>query len=218
MKNTFQLFLDIYLKNGFQSLSKKDIDLLIFYFMEQANLIKEENSYEKAKYLKITPKKLANLQLESYMRWGEENREQVLKNFFHKAFAKESLDRILSEQDDLLQKRKISLTIENSVEKLQLERTLKEIASNIEYTLNKEVIVVNIKTLFEILYFAEIDKEKIQDILKDIEKIDIKQLLTRKDFRSITFEEYRKNLNKIGFETMREIGKTLIGKLGGLIG
>lgn len=30
-------------------------------------------------------------------------------------------------------------------------------------------------------------------------------------------EEYRKILNEIGFEGMKGVGKTLIGKLGGLI-
>lgn len=131
MKNTFQKFLDIYLKNGFQSLSKKDIDLLIFYFMEQDELIEGNTNYYKSRFLRITPNKLATLQLESYMRWGDENRGEILREFFRKTFEEKKLNKTIEEQRDIIKKGKIPLTIENSVERLQLERTLKEINSNI---------------------------------------------------------------------------------------
>ena len=200
MKNTFQKFLDIYLKNGFQSLSKKDIDLLIFYFMEQDELIEGNTNYYKSKFLRITPNKLATLQLESYMRWGDENRGEILREFFRKTFEEKRLNKIIEEQRDIIKKGKIPLTIENSVERLQLERTLKEINSNIEYTLNKEVIVVDVKTLFEIVYFSIDNKEKIKQLLNNIEELDVYEYLTKKDFRNIAFDEYRKLLNQIGFE------------------
>ena len=213
MKNTFQKFLDIYLKNGFQSLSKKDIDLLIFYFMEQDELIEGNTNYYKSKFLRITPNKLATLQLESYMRWGDENRGEILREFFRKTFEEKRLNKIIEEQRDIIKKGKIPLTIENSVERLQLERTLKEINSNIEYTLNKEVIVVDVKTLFEIVYFSIDNKEKIKQLLNNIEELDVYEYLTKKDFRNITFDEYRKLLNQIGFEGIKEIGKGILSKI-----
>lgn len=213
MKNTFQKFLDIYLKNGFQSLSKKDIDLLIFYFMEQDELIEGNTNYYKSRFLRITPNKLATLQLESYMRWGDENRGEILREFFRKTFEEKRLNKTIEEQRDIIKKGKIPLTIENSVERLQLERTLKEINSNIEYTLNKEVIVVDVKTLFEIVYFSIDNKEKIKQLLNNIEELDVYEYLTKKDFRNITFDEYRKLLNQIGFEGIKEIGKGILSKI-----
>ena len=213
MKNTFQKFLDIYLKNGFQSLSKKDIDLLIFYFMEQDELIEGNTNYYKSRFLRITPNKLATLQLESYMRWGDENRGEILREFFRKTFEEKRLNKTIEEQRDIIKKGKIPLTIENSVERLQLERTLKEINSNIEYTLNKEVIVVDVKTLFEIVYFSIDNKEKIKQLLNNIQELDVYEYLTKKDFRNITFDEYRKLLNQIGFEGIKEIGKGILSKI-----
>jgi len=217
MKNTFQNFLDIYLKNGFQSLSKKDIDLLIFYFMKKNGLIKGKTNYEKARNLKITPNKFASLQVDAYMRWEDENREAVLQKFLKDAFELKNIERIVEEQQELLKKGEMALTIENAVTKLQLERTLTEINAHIRYTFNKEVIIVNIKTLFEIVYFSGIELQKIKKVLLDSEDIDTKELIIKKDFRNITFEEYRKILNEIGFESMKEIGKSFMSNIRGLV-
>jgi len=217
MKNTFQNFLNIYLKNGFQSLSKKDIDLLIFYFMKKNGLIKGKTNYEKARNLKITPNKFASLQVDAYMRWEDENREAVLQKFLKDAFELKNIERIVEEQQELLKKGEMALTIENAVTKLQLERTLTEINAHIRYTFNKEVIIVNIKTLFEIVYFSGIELQKIKKVLLDSEDIDTKELIIKKDFRNITFEEYRKILNEIGFESMKEIGKSFMSNIRGLV-
>jgi len=217
MISIFQNFLDIYLKNGFQSLSKKDMDLLVFYFMEKESLIEGKTNYEKARYLKISPNKFASLQLESYMRWGEGNRDKILKDFFIVAFQEKNLQRIQYEQKEFLALGKIALTIENPIEKIQLERTLKEITSHIEYTLNKEVIVLNIKTLLELIFIAGFEKEKIKKFLLALEKVEVKELLTKRDFRNITFEEYRKLLNELGFESIKEISKIAMGKIGELV-
>lgn len=217
MKNTLQQFLDIYLKNGFQSLSKKDIDLLVFYIMEKEGLILGETNYEKARYLKITPNKLASLQVDAYMRWEDENREVVLQKFLKNAFESKNIERIQEEQKELLKKGEIALTIENAVTKLELERTLKEISAHIRYTLNKEVIIVNIRTLFEIIFFSGIEPQKIKKVLLQSEDIEIKEIVTKKDFRDISFEEYRKLLNEIGFQSMKDIGKSFMSKLGALV-
>ena len=147
------------------------------------------------------------------MRWGDENRGEILREFFRKTFEEKRLNKTIEEQRDIIKKGKIPLTIENSVERLQLERTLKEINSNIEYTLNKEVIVVDVKTLFEIVYFSIDNKEKIKQLLNNIEELDVYEYLTKKDFRNITFDEYRKLLNQIGFEGIKEIGKGILSKI-----
>ena len=138
-KELLATFMNLYLQNGFQSLSKKDIDLLLFYLMDQYTIFEGRDNYEKAKQLKITPSKLKSLQLESHMRWSDKTSKQILKSLFERILKKENIKSLLQEQADLLSKNEIPVMVENPIEKLELEKLLKDNNSIVKYELNSEV-------------------------------------------------------------------------------
>ena len=218
-KEFLEYFLQFYLQNGFQSLSKKDIDLLLFYLMEEYNIFNGKDNYQKAKQLKITPTKLKSLQLESYMRWGKQTQKEILLKLFTRIFSQENIKSITREQENKLEKGYIPLMIENPVEKLELERILKENNSIVDYNLNKEVIDVKLHTLILISYLTNDNKEK---LLKELNKFSqqhsLKELVTKKDIKELTIDDFRQIINEVGYESLSHISKEVLSSLIKVIG
>jgi hypothetical protein len=218
-KGFLEGFLQFYLQNGFQSLSKKDIDLLLFYLMEEYNIFNGKDNYQKAKQLKITPTKLKSLQLESYMRWGKQTQREILLKLFARIFSKENIDSILKEQKSKLDQGYIPLMIENPVEKLELERILKDNNSIVEYNLNKEVIDVKLQTLILISYLTNDNKKNLLNKLnKFSQKYSLKELVTKKDIKELTINDFRQIINEVGYESISHIGKEVLSSLMKIIG
>jgi len=212
-------FLQYYLQNGFQSLSKKDIDLLLFYLMEEYSIFDGKDNYQKAKQLKITPVRLKSLQLELYMRWGKQTQKDILLKLFSRIFSKENIASLIKEQKEKLKKGYIPLVIENPVEKLELERVLKENNSIVEYNLNKEIIDVKLQTLILISYLINDNKEK---LLKELNKFskqnNLKEVITTRDIQDLTIDDFRLIINEVGYESISYIGKKILDSLTKIIG
>lgn len=203
-KEILTTFLNLYLQNGFQSLSKKDIDLLLFYLMDEYAIFKGKDNYEKAKQLKITPTKLKSLQLESHMRWSDKTSKEILKSLFERVLKKENIKSLLQEQKDLVSKDEIPIVVENPIEKLELEKLLKDKHSIIKHERNSEVIKVNLQTFVSLAIYLEEDQEKLLNqlsVFDDVEKL--KRLLTKKDISKLKISDLRYILNELTYEGIK---------------
>ena len=84
-------FLEKYLTFGFQSLGKKDIELLLFYALEQSqisNISPTLDNHIVAHRLKLTPDKVRKLRREAMARWGDEaSAGRLLRRQLHEYFS-----------------------------------------------------------------------------------------------------------------------------------
>ncbi len=144
-------FLGEYLSHGFQSLNKKDLDLLIFHLLFDTNMIDEKNVYESALELKITPNKIKTLQLESYLRWNNPSKHKLLKKMLRRSLTEENLSAISIQEKKYIEQNKMPLIIENAAEKFEFIQAVKDLGSLPEYTLNNEVIIIYVKTFYQLV-------------------------------------------------------------------
>ncbi len=133
-----------YLQHGFQSLSKKDLDLLLFYLIQKYGFIDQTASiYDTALALKITPQKVKSFRLESYIRWGELESGDVIRRVLSKIFTEENVQYLQEHHTELIKKGKIPLLIEDPVEKFELENRIKKHNGIIKYERGYETIIVD---------------------------------------------------------------------------
>jgi len=195
-------FLSEFLKHGFQSLNKKDLDLLIFYLMFKYEVIdSEQSNYELAKKLKITPSKLKTLLLESTLRWGTVNAEEIVKNVLNKFFEEDNLEKVIENEKVLIKEGIFPILIENPIEQLEFENYIKLKKGYPRVERNREIIRLHLDTFLEIVRDFMPDEKKIIRRLKDSKEIDTKDFFT-KDMKKITSEEFRKVLNAIGYKLL----------------
>lgn len=209
-----------YLRNGFLSLSKKDQDLLLFYLLQKYGVIDHTASiYETALALKITPQKVKTLRLESYIRWGMQDRERVIRQVLSKMFSLENVQYLQTYQAELIKKGKIPLLIEDPVEKFELENQIKKHSGIIKYERGNETIIVDYAIIVDIADNILEDKEKrIEQLRKLIQsEKKIKELFTKIDIKNISKNEYRYILNEMGYRFIASLSDSLVSNVGTLL-
>ena len=92
-------FLGTYGTHGFQSLAKRDTDLLLFYALEHSGVIDSRASnHQVARRLKLTPKRVSNLRRDAWARWAEPSDvRDHLAHTLKACFAAPALERVLKQ-------------------------------------------------------------------------------------------------------------------------
>ena len=92
-------FLTKYLAHGFQSLSKRDVELLLFYELELCELVSSAASnHDVAKKLRLTGRKVAALRRDAWARWAEENEiKEHLRDTLKELLSPDALATVLAE-------------------------------------------------------------------------------------------------------------------------
>ncbi len=197
-------FLTEYLRGGFQSLAKREIDLLIFFELEKSGAVDPNASnHEVAQLLRVTPQKVASLRRDSSARWAtREGRklrlERRIKNYFTernvKAVLRNSRKRDLA--DGLL-----PILIEHPGERADFEEAVKRLGGIPRYERNREVLLASLDDLHGVLNFYGLTSSpsRVYSKLKAAiaKDTDLKGLLTQ-DIRSLKREDVRAALNKLG--------------------
>lgn len=217
-KEMLPTFLNLYLQNAFQSISKKDIDLLLFYLIDEHTVFKGKDNYEKAKHLKITHTKLKLLQLESHMKGSDKTSKHILKSLFERVLKKENIKRLIQEQKNLLSKDEIPIVVKNPIEKLELEKLFKDNYSIIKYERNSEVIKVNLQIFVSLAIYIEEDQKKLLNQLRvfdDVEKL--KGLLIKKDISKLKISDLRYILNELTYEMIKIIASKIIENISSIL-
>ncbi len=187
-KNFGEEFVTRYLSHGFATMTKTEIDTLVFHLISESEDLKGKTNYHIANKLKITESKVKSLRLNSSLKYRQANHKSVLGNI---------VTRITEEMDKPdFEKGIVTITIENPVEQRELAHAIKSVGRNIEYGLNKELFKISPIALFEIVVrnlenpesaFRDIIQSNIQDSEKENEIIN----------NTLTF---RQKFNKVGEE------------------
>jgi hypothetical protein len=136
-------FVERYLSHGFGSMTKSEIDILVFHLISEAEEIKDESNYKVANKLQITESKVKSLRLNSSLKYKPANHRAVLGNI---------VTRIIDEmQKPEFESGQVTITLENPVDQREFEHAVKLAHRNIEYGMNRELLKVKPIALFEIV-------------------------------------------------------------------
>lgn len=139
----FDQFIDLYLSMGFGAVSKRDIDLFIFHQLTKSRQYRNMSNYELANHFKIPEAKIKQLKLNSGLKFAPINSKVILGNLVIRIAR--------SNQFKGLKDGLIEISLENPLEKRELENFLKLNNGHAEYVLNSEVLKISPIQLFELL-------------------------------------------------------------------
>lgn len=195
-----EVFLGTYGAQGFQALSKRDTDLLLFYTLEASGVLDSRaGNHDVARLLRVTPRRVALLRRDAWARWAEptdvrEHLTFTLRSVFQPA----PLERLLREnrgrwkQDGLL-----PLLLEHPSDRDEVEQFLKSAHSTPHHARNPEVLLVPKDQVVPLLDFAAsgLDKARQGAIKKAFaSNTKLGEFLTR-DISKLSAAEARAVLN-----------------------
>jgi hypothetical protein len=138
-----EALLEKYLVLGFGSQTKSELDLLVFHHIHESKTYKKLSNYELASKLKIPESSVKRLKLSSALRYKEINSKAILGEIVLRATTgNQPLD---------IRAGKIEISLENPLEKRELENHLKTQGHSAEYTLNSEVLRIEPIRLLELM-------------------------------------------------------------------
>lgn len=181
-------FLKHYLSNGYGTMGKAEIDIMVFHLISEALGIKGKSNYELANELRITESKVKSLRLNSALRYNQPN---------HKAVLAEIVQRITAAmQKPEFSEGTVAITIENPVEQRELTHAIKLAGRHVNHTLNSEVFEIAPIALFELVVQ---NLENAEDEFKKVIQDGIQDSNTQKKIIKNTLT-FRQKLNKVAEE------------------
>ena len=136
-------FLEVYLAQGFGSLPKSEIDLLVFHLLSRTRDFSDKSNYEISTSLKIPESRVKMLRMNSALKYDKINSKVVLSRIIQRF--------VESERFAELGGGKVELSLEDPIEKRELENFLKVRGHHAEYALNTEVLRISPVRLFELI-------------------------------------------------------------------
>lgn len=159
--------LELYLKFGFGAVTKKEIDLLVFHHITRSFANKKKTNYEISSLLKIPESRVKNYRISSALKYESINSKAILGNI------------ILRLTKDIqfmkVESGKVEISLEDPVEKREIENFLKIRGDFADYTFNSEVLRIAPARLFELIIENLDNGEKefdrlIRNFFKDLDR------------------------------------------------
>lgn len=142
-ENFGKTFLEKYLANGFGTLPKREIDVLVFHLISEAAEIKGKSNYEVANKLKVTESKIKSLKLEASLKHNQPK---------HKDIIKEIVTQLTNEIKKLeFADGYVTLSLEDPVYKREFEYAIKNVGYYVEYGFNNEILKIKPLQLLEVI-------------------------------------------------------------------
>lgn len=199
--------IELYLEQGFQSLPKRDFDLLIYILLEiDGTIRRHESSYEVARRLRITPARVKALRRDAYARWRpllSETRSDALKRILKEVLTPANLSAGASHaseknRDDGF----LAVRIEHPDDRSEFEQAIVDAGAIPVYERNRDVLATRFDTLLriaEMQQFVADDPDAVRKQLKKLAAVtdDIQELLT-KPVEDLTWADTRAAANAIG--------------------
>jgi hypothetical protein len=195
-----------FMNGGWGSLSKRDLELLIFILLERDGcLARSASNFQLGRELRITPQKVVALRRDAYARWREfvqESEEGVLIRIFRGALLAEALER----SSVYATERKhnegfIPVLIEHPDDRMTVENAIKQTGGMPVYERNREVLLIFYKDLIQLAFVRNLitDPKKVQRELKRLlgDPETLRGFLT-KPVQDITPQDLRDALNDGG--------------------
>lgn len=161
-------FLGTYGTHGFQSLAKRDTDLLLFYALEHSGVIDSRASnHQVARRLKLTPKRVSNLRRDAWARWAEPSDvRDHLAHTLKACFAAPALERLLKQNRSAWKTDKlIPLLLEHPSDRAEVEQFLKSAGDIPHYAKNPEVVLIPHDQVMALVDFAADGLDKARQAL-----------------------------------------------------
>jgi hypothetical protein len=206
-------FLEIYLDSGFVSMSKHDIDLLVYHLISsQTDLLENISNHDLSDLLHIQESKIKNIKLDSFLKYSEKSHKKALKDIIN-----------LLENGKIkpeLEKDKIRFILDDPVLMREFEFAVKNIGHVIDYSFNKEIISIKILTFLVVLRDKADNSEKFEkDIIKNLRDALKKEKEVESELKKCTtIEQVSKVLSKIrSVVTNEAVSLILINSFNALI-
>jgi hypothetical protein len=216
-------FLRLTLLQGFQSLTKRDLELLIFVLLERDGaILRAESNFTVASHLRVTPAKVKALRRDGYARWRAlvpEESEAALQRIVATVLTETNLRSGAKHVSERSRKDGfLAIRIEHPDDQQQFEQAILDVGALPVYERNRDVVAVRFDTLLKIaekwgylqpdpgLITAELKKlaptaEEVADLLK-------------KDVTKLRWTDARNALNSLG---AKAIAGSAEGGLKGLL-
>ena len=152
-------FLNYYLQRGFGSMTKKDVELWVFY---QLLAQEDKSDYEFSRELKITETRVKNLRYEAQLVYGENDDkklEEQLKQLFTKAKCRDGAI-----------EGKIILSISNKMLRQYLADILEKDNRIYDSSFNSAIVSLSASDYFWVLQELFLDKKQKEEIIKFAKK------------------------------------------------
>ncbi len=216
-------FLRLTLLQGFQSLTKRDLELLIFVLLERDGAVdRGASNATVALQLRVTPAKVKGLRRDGYARWRAlvpEDADAALQRIVAtvlteanlRSWAKHVSER--SRKDGFL-----AVRIEHPDDAQRFEQAILEVGALPVYERNREVVAVRFDTLLKIAErwgFLQPDPQATVAALKKLAPTseEVADLL-KKDVVQLRWDDVRRALNSLG---AKAVSSTVEGGLKGLL-
>ncbi len=216
-------FLRLTLLQGFQSLTKRDLELLIFVLLERDGAIsRAESNAAVALRLRVTPAKVKGLRRDGYARWralvpeeGDAALQRIVAGVLTEANLRSGAKHVSerSRKEGFL-----AVRIEHPDDAQQFEQAILDVGALPVYERNRDVVAVRFDTLLKIAErwgYLQPDPHKITSALKKLAPTaeEVEDLL-KKDISQLRWEDVRRALNSLG---AKAIASTAEGGLKGLL-
>jgi hypothetical protein len=201
-----------YMKIGYGSLTKSDIDLIFFTAFTKYCDIEDKSDYFLSKALKVTQSRIRSLKVRSELKYPFKNKDEIIKDFLDKAqYAKKDSSGT-----------KISIPIYDPNIFIELERIIEVNNGYVEVQLNPKIFTIrNDQFIDLILSFLYIGKDKNErkkieaEYLRKLKETASKEesLSKKIDPQKITsLSDLKNNIFGVGTDLMLEIiGKSIPG-------
>lgn len=195
-----ETLLKYFMEQGWQSLSKRDLELLIFILMEKDGAIDRfASNHVVAKQLRLTPSKVAALRKDSYARWRplvDISTKDMIKHVLKHTLTKEKLANAARYASERTAKEGfLALLIEHPDYRAEMEEAIKNLDGIPIYERNAQVILIHYETLFQLAKdFGLLDEfPKIQASLKKLcgSKVSDLEGFLKKDAKDLTWDDVR---------------------------
>lgn len=216
-------FLRLTLLQGFQSLTKRDLELLIFVLLERDGAIARSDSNAAAALrLRVTPAKVKALRRDGYARWRSlvpEETDAAMQRIVATVLTEDNLRSGAKHVSERSRKEGfLAIRIEHPDDQQQFEQAILAVGALPVYERNREVVAVRFDTLLKLAErwgYLQPEPARIAAQLKKLTPTaeEVADLL-KKDVSTLRWEDVRSALNSLG---AKAIASTAEGGLKGLL-
>jgi len=216
-------FLRLTLLQGFQSLTKRDLELLIFVLLERDGAVdRGASNATVALQLRVTPAKVKGLRRDGYARWRAlvpEDADAALQRIVATVLTEANLRSGAKHVSERSRKDGfLAVRIEHPDDAQRFEQAILEVGALPVYERNREVVAVRFDTLLKIAErwgFLQPDPQATVAALKKLAPTseEVADLL-KKEVAQLRWDDVRRALNSLG---AKAVSSTVEGGLKGLL-
>jgi len=206
-------FLRLTLLQGFQSLTKRDLELMIFVLLERDGAISRADSNAAvALKLRVTTAKVKALRRDGYARWRAlvpEDPEAALRRIVATALSEANIEAGAKHVSERSRKEGfIAVRIEHPDDAQQFEQAILDVGALPVYERNREVVAVRFDTLLKIAERWGYLQADPAGIVKELQHLapaseELADLL-KKDIGKLHWEDVRRALNGLGAKAVAD--------------